>query len=358
MKLAIWGLGSCSSNYMKRISPDHTVVAIVDNNAAMHGSTFYGLLVRHPRELPAIEYDYLIVASAYFADILAQVLSQGLAPPEKVLSVQHTPVRASRFTTSQHRSCACPDDILARMDDRSWFHAIEIRPGCLTPGHVLPNPAYLDYPELQNLTGKRVLDIGAFDGGYTFMAESRGGEVTAYDIQDPDHSGFNIAKDLLGSRAEHLLGSVYDLRRERHGVFDVVMYFGVFYHLFDPLRAFCNINSVLDEGGLLLFEGAVLDHAYNIDAAWRDKKDVMGAYTCIPLAYYTSKTYWMNDWSTWFVPNMLCLKEWLVSAGFEVLSTNVDEQMSRGYGLARKVAPPMLQHEVINEPLPRPDLTP
>jgi len=269
-----------------------------------------------------------------------------LCPSRKMFSVQGNIIRASQFTTKPHRSCSCPQEIVEKIDSGRWYHAIEIQPGCFTPGKVRPKTRFVDYPQTSCLADKKVLDIGAWDGGYTFLMEQRGAEVTAFDIQDPSSSGFNRAKEILGSKAKHILGSVYDLDPLRHGTYDIVLFFGVFYHLFDPVRALFNINRVLKEGGILLFEGAILDYAYNVDETWRPMLGNMEAYTTVPLSYYTSKTYW-NDWSTWYVPNKLCLQEWIRSAGFEVTTMNAIERNSRGYGLATKIGDPMFEHEVL-----------
>lgn len=349
MQLVIWGAGACAREYLRRLDPAHTVLALVDNNPAVQGTTLCRTPILAPSALTGLEYDVLVIASVHTEAIAAQIRAEALAPPDKVLSVYTTPIRASRLTTRPHRETACPPEVLARIDSRRWYHAIELWPGCVTPGDIVPNPAFLDYPEVRDLTGRRVLDIGAWDGGYTFLAERRGATVTAYDIQDPDRSGFNTAKALLGSTADHRLGSVYDLDPARHGTYDVVFYFGVFYHLFDPLRAFCAINRVLSPGGLLLFEGAILDYAYNVDAAWAAKREAMAPYTTMPLAYYTSRTYGDNDGSNWFVPNMACLTEWLVSTGFTVLAAHTLERTSRGYGLARKTGAPLPEHEVLQQ---------
>ena len=51
-----------------------------------------------------------------------------------------------------------------------WFHQIELAPGIVTPGY---DRSQEKLPQLQlpdDLTGKRVLDIGAFDG---YLAPSR-----------------------------------------------------------------------------------------------------------------------------------------------------------------------------------------
>lgn len=345
MKLAIWGTGSAADSFLDKLDAKHEIVIVVDNNEAIHGTLFYGIPVQPPNALKKDNYDCLIIASNYYKEIKKQIESDGLCHFSKLYSLKENVVRCSQFTTTPHHSCKCPAQVLEKIDDRRWFHAIELVPGCFTPGYI-PDVRFIDYPQTQDLTDKKVLDIGAWDGGYTFMAEKRGSQVTAYDIQDPDHSGFNIAKEYLGSDAGHIMGSVYDLNPDQHGTYDVVYYFGVFYHLFDPVKAFCNINRVLDNGGLMLFEGAILDFAYNVDKTWAPHQHEMAPYTMVPLTYYTSKDYW-NDWSTWFVPNLKCLQEWIISAGFEVLEIKTIEETSRGYGLARKISDPMLEHEIL-----------
>ena len=53
-----------------------------------------------------------------------------------------------------------------------WYHKIELPGGIVTPGWApISVPSY-GVPE--NLTGKRVLDVGAWDGFWTFEALKRG----------------------------------------------------------------------------------------------------------------------------------------------------------------------------------------
>src|SRR5438105_15509393 len=49
-----------------------------------------------------------------------------------------------------------------------------------------------------NLTGKRVLDIGAWNGAFSFECERCGAsEVVAFSLENPETSGFNRLKSLL-----------------------------------------------------------------------------------------------------------------------------------------------------------------
>jgi len=82
-------------------------------------------------------------------------------------------------------------------------------------------------------------------GGYSFECEQRGaGEVIAYSLENPDVTGFNRLKALLGSRVRYVQGSVYTLSPERMGEFDLILFFGVLYHLRYPLLAMDRIRSV------------------------------------------------------------------------------------------------------------------
>jgi tRNA (mo5U34)-methyltransferase len=61
-----------------------------------------------------------------------------------------------------------------------WYHKIELPYGIVTPGWApISNQAY-KIPD--KLTGKRILDIGAWDGYWTFETLRRGArEVVAID---------------------------------------------------------------------------------------------------------------------------------------------------------------------------------
>jgi len=117
-----------------------------------------------------------------------------------------------------------------------WWHSIDLGGGRVTPGvHSLEelsgNYARFGLPD--NLRGKRLLDVGCWDGFYSFEAERRGAEVVAVDVWQPKN--FFVAHRALGSRVQFYEMSVYDLTRERLGTFDYVLFIGVLYHLRHPL---------------------------------------------------------------------------------------------------------------------------
>ena len=62
-----------------------------------------------------------------------------------------------------------------------WYHRIELPGGVVTPGWAPVSPEAYRVPA--NLSGLRVLDVGAWDGYWSFTALQRGArEVVAIDV--------------------------------------------------------------------------------------------------------------------------------------------------------------------------------
>jgi tRNA (mo5U34)-methyltransferase len=56
---------------------------------------------------------------------------------------------------------------------RTWFHTIDLGNGVRTPGHK-DTAAEWEHLHLPDLAGRSVLDVGAYDGFFSFEAERRG----------------------------------------------------------------------------------------------------------------------------------------------------------------------------------------
>jgi len=135
-----------------------------------------------------------------------------------------------------------------------WFQKIEVLPGVFSSGWSDPAVEKLPYYGLpEDLTGKRVLDIGCAEGFFSFEAEKRGArEVIGIDSFPDSIRRFNITKAARQSNASAFLMNVYDLEPKRLGTFDVVLFYGVFYHLKHPQYALERIRSICT--GDLLFQ--------------------------------------------------------------------------------------------------------
>ncbi len=105
------------------------------------------------------------------------------------------------------------------------------------------------------LAGKRVRDIGTWDGYFALELERRGGQVHAVDLWDKEaRAQFEYVLNIKGSKitASHL--DVHDLSPEAIGTFDFVLCAGVLYHTRYPLRALERVRSVMNPGATLVLE--------------------------------------------------------------------------------------------------------
>src|SRR5450755_3979317 len=123
-----------------------------------------------------------------------------------------------------------------QVHSRFRYHSIDLPDGSVLPGlqsveHLRHRLDLFNLPH--DLRGKRVLDIGAWDGWFSFECERRGASVTAVDCVELDT--FLEARALLGSKVEYLTLDVNELSARRLGRFDIVLFFGVLYHLRHPL---------------------------------------------------------------------------------------------------------------------------
>jgi tRNA (mo5U34)-methyltransferase len=347
-KLIVWGTGGACDDFLEYLDYSrYKIVAFCESHENIPPKVHRGAPVISPSGINKLDWDYIVVASTFYKSILDIVDTLGI-DESKVYCVISKPMSALlKFSRKDNIHPAITEDVASTLD-RYWYHKIEFFPGFCSLGYVPLRRELVDYPNLFEFTGKKVLDIGAFDGVYTFEAERRGGLVTAYDVQHPDKVGFNAAKRVLASSAHHIIGSVDDLNPMEHGIYDIVMYFGVFYHLFNPLLGFFNINKVLADGGILLFEGQVLDYAYNTDPWAKSQEKILNEMRNIPVSVYVKGMWgYREDSHTWFVPNSICLKQWIETAGFEIIKYNVSESDSRGYGLAMKRHSLPIEHPVL-----------
>ena len=212
------------------------------------------------------------------------------------------------------------EEILHMINKVKWYHKYEILPGVITPGQCPAFPKRLfkrmELPD--DLSGLNILEIGSWDGPYSFELESRGANVVAIDIHDPSTTGFNTAKKILNSNVQYIRTSVYDLSDYFDEQFDIVIFAGVFYHLKHPMLAFEQISNVLKTTGTLFFEGECFAH-YAENTEGKKIRNylllIMLAHSKIPATLFYSDSF-QNDKNNWYIPNVECLTEWLKTAGF------------------------------------------
>jgi tRNA (mo5U34)-methyltransferase len=185
-----------------------------------------------------------------------------------------------------------------------WHQRFELAPGVFTPGDN-DVPWLLSVAQLpEDLTGLSVLDVGTSNGGVCWAAEARGAaRVVGVDIPAADHSGFAQVRELVGSSAEYVQSSIYDLPDHLPGEqFDLVVFWGVLYHLRHPLLALDNLRRLTR--GAALIETAVCDHELPPRVAQRPY-----------IRFYRGDELEANV-SNWFAPTISALLDWCDSSGF------------------------------------------
>ena len=159
-------------------------------------------------------------------------------------------------------------DVQSRIDTINWYHEFNFGNGLVAKSKTRDAEfhrrlwAFIRSKlDRIDFAGKTVLDIGCWDGYWSFYAEKRGAKhVLATDDVDQNwagDSGLALAKELLNSSISiDTKLSVYSLA-ELKTKFDIVLCLGVYYHLIDPFYAFAQIRHCCHESTIVVFEGDV-----------------------------------------------------------------------------------------------------
>jgi tRNA (mo5U34)-methyltransferase len=224
----------------------------------------------------------------------------------------------------------------------SWYHSIDLGGGVVTPGN--PVDARMRRDGLPDLRGRTVLDIGAWDGFWSYEAERRGASrVVAMDHyawcvdfarrleywerceangETPDHrldftefwrpdempgrTGFELAHAALGSSVVPVCADFMTADPESVGRFEVVLFLGVLYHLREPLTALERVYGLTEEVAVVETEAiAVLGLPGENLLEFHDTGGLRGDYT------------------NWFVPTEGALHALCKAAGFSRVVTKV-----------------------------------
>jgi len=252
--------------------------------------------------------------------------------------------RTLRWCRPRHRPLAnlnamsSPEEVQLQADAIAWFHTIDLGNGVVTKGHstsVIPEALF------PPIAGCRVLDIGAWDGYYSFMAERLGasrvvaldhyawgvdiGAREAYwtecaangtlpdqsrDLTDfwrselPGRRGFEFASATLGSKVEPRLGDFATTDLTELGSFDVVLYLGVLYHMKEPLTCLERLRSVTSGVAVIETQAVHLQH-----------------YEEGKLIQFYGAGELNHDFGNWYIPTMDGLHSLCRAAGFSSVRT-------------------------------------
>ncbi len=152
-------------------------------------------------------------------------------------------------------------ELRKRLEKYSFYHTIKLTDQVSTPGWQAIGPVVemtLKALRTLKLEEKRVLDIGCRDGLCCFEAERLGAsEVIGID-NDLSTGAVELLIPFLRSRVRMLEMNLYDLTPQLMGCFDVIIFSGVLYHLRYPFWALKRISEMLNPGGHLIIETAIL----------------------------------------------------------------------------------------------------
>jgi tRNA (mo5U34)-methyltransferase len=221
----------------------------------------------------------------------------------------------------------------------SWWHSIDLGQGIITRGHKSHDylQGELKALRLPDLRNKTVLDIGAWDGFYSFEAERQGARrVVALDhfvwsmhwpslqrhqakhssrsmaphelqrlpevwrpTELPGQAGFNVAHRARSSRVEAVVADFMSADLDALGTFDVVLYLGVLYHMENPLLALRRLAQVTREVAI------IESHAVHVPG--REDRSLCEFFEADDCE---------GDGTNWWAPNLRALFGLCRAAGF------------------------------------------
>jgi tRNA (mo5U34)-methyltransferase len=216
-----------------------------------------------------------------------------------------------------------PTELRKLVNSYTWHHQIDLGGGLITPGRDR-SAEKLEALELPSLHDKTVLDVGAWDGYFSFAAERLGASrVVALDSviwHNVSKAPFEIARKVLESQVDDVELEVLDISPETVGEFDVVFFLGVLYHMRDPMAALEAVASVTKE--LLVLETLA---------------DL--TFTRRPAAAFYPGSYIGGDHSNWWGPNAAALVGMVKEFGFkDVRIINKPSPLEHLYTTARNLA--------------------
>jgi tRNA (mo5U34)-methyltransferase len=233
-----------------------------------------------------------------------------------------------------------PADLQAQADAFGWYHTIDLGNGVVTKGISVQETSVDVIPDV---SGRSVLDIGAWDGKFSFLAEQAGASrVVALDhyawgvdfvargtywaecihngtLPDqtrdetdfwrpdlPGRRGFEFAAAALSSKVTPVVGDFQRIDLDELGRFDVVLYLGVLYHMKEPLTCLERLRTVTTEVAVIETEAV---HLNGLDHE--------------ALLQFHAGSSLRTDFGNWYVPTIEALHNLCRAAGFSEVRTVV-----------------------------------
>ncbi len=194
----------------------------------------------------------------------------------------------------------------AVLAEKGWYHSYRLPDGREIDG-AIPlaelQRRVSKMPIAENLKGKRVLDVGAWDGWFSFEMERRGATVVAIDcVEIPN---FLQIHQTLRSKVEYRISDFYDLSPAETGRFDIVLFLGVLYHLKHPLLALERICAFANDLAIVT--------SFITDEYTRPVAELLAE---VPRLEFFETDELGGNLDNWFGPNLASLMALCRAAGF------------------------------------------
>ncbi len=202
------------------------------------------------------------------------------------------------------------------MKEVQWFHTIDLGGGVVTPGRKPAEQSAFEFRRVfdpVSLEAASVLDIGAWNGAFSFEAKRRG----ASRVLAADHFvwvnpywkgrvGFEIANRALNAGVESIEIDIPDMTPDNVGTWDVVLLLGVLYHVKSPLH-------ILETVASLTKDCMIIETHTDLNGIGKPA-----------MAYYPGATLG-GDGSNFFGPNLEFVCETLRELGFQTFDAYFGE---------------------------------
>jgi tRNA (mo5U34)-methyltransferase len=144
-----------------------------------------------------------------------------------------------------------------------WYHTIDLGGGVVTPGRSNVRAKFEQIadklpPSLDDL---RVLDLGCNAGGIAVQFAQRGSRVVGVEAGVGYHKQACWVRDRLGLDIEYYRMPIYEIG-SLAGMFDIVLFLGLFYHLRYPQLALDLLATKCD--GLMLMNTPIVRSPHRV----------------------------------------------------------------------------------------------
>ncbi len=218
-------------------------------------------------------------------------------------------------------------DFSRELAEKGWYHSFELPDGTSIEGYNKVGwlrTRYGRFPIPDDLAGKRVLDIGAWDGWFSFEAERHGAAVTSIDCVKV--SNFLEIQRRLASRVDYRIHDFYELPEAGLGTFDFVFCLGILYHLKHPLLALEIVCALTTDTAIV--ESFVID-----PDNWQEHQND------VPVMEFYETDELGNQLDNWIGPSVSCLMAMCRAAGFARVEFLHTTGMHAGIACFRKWEP-------------------